>query len=656
MGKLKIIGNGQILVGLDKFGQVKDFYFPKLDHENQIPVDFVHKIGVYVNNSMHWFDESWNVIFDYKYDSRDSKIKLINNEIKIEIEFRDEVYNEKNILLREVTIRSKSEEQRNIKVFFNQQFLIYESLRGDTAYYNPDCNAIIHYEGRRNFLINAYIRETKKMFDQFTIDAASYDQKPIAYLDAEDGILKGKAIDHGLVDSVIGFDLLLNTNEDSVIDYWITAAKEIKETIELNDYVLKKTPEYLINSTHNYWKAWINKNEPNFVDLGEKVKWLFGRSLETLRLNIDKEGGIVASIDGDLLKYGKDTYAYVWPRDAAFTWISLAKAGYNDNKEIFKYFNRVISNEGYFVQKYRTDGSIGSSWHSWIQEGTKIYPIQLDETALVLIALWEEYLQERDIEFIEDLYNSLIVKAINFLISRIDETTGLIKPSYDLWEEKFGSFTFTACTIYGALEAAANFAKVFGKNDKAEEYLYWKERVKYGIMTYLYSQESKLFYKGVNFKEGSIVETLVIDKTVDSSSLYGIYRFGILDANDSKVKDFQKITVERLYNNIIGGIPRYENDNYFRNEASEVGNPWVITTLWMAQLEVRQATTLEELNKTKRYFDWILEIGLKSGVLPEQVNPSTGEHLSATPLTWSHAEFIITVLDYSAKYKELTSG
>ena len=52
-----------------------------------------------------------------------------------------------------------------------------------------------------------------------------------------------------------------------------------------------------------------------------------------------------------------------------------------------------------------------------------------------------------------------------------------------------------------------------------------------------------------------------------------------------------------------------------------------------------------QLDKTKRYLDWALDHALDSGVMPEQVDPISGDVVSVTPLVWSHAEFINTVLD-----------
>jgi GH15 family glucan-1,4-alpha-glucosidase len=50
------------------------------------------------------------------------------------------------------------------------------------------------------------------------------------------------------------------------------------------------------------------------------------------------------------------------------------------------------------------------------------------------------------------------------------EHTGLPLPSYDLWEEPNGIFTFTCAAVYGGLTAAANFADAFGESDRALRY------------------------------------------------------------------------------------------------------------------------------------------------------------------------------------------
>ncbi len=44
---------------------------------------------------------------------------------------------------------------------------------------------------------------------------------------------------------------------------------------------------------------------------------------------------------------------------------------------------------------------------------------------------------------------------------------GLPKPSYDLWEERYGTHTFTTAAVYGGLIAATNFAESSGEHSLA---------------------------------------------------------------------------------------------------------------------------------------------------------------------------------------------
>jgi len=82
------------------------------------------------------------------------------------------------------------------------------------------------------------------------------------------------------------------------------------------------------------------------------------------------------------------------------------------------------------------------------------------------------------------------------------------------------------------------------------------------------------------------------------------------------------------------------------------GNPWFISTLWLAQYHIAHATTLEELHQAIPLLDWAQSYALPSGVMAEQLDPFTGEPLSASPLTWSHAEYVMTLHRYLGKYRE----
>jgi GH15 family glucan-1,4-alpha-glucosidase len=73
------------------------------------------------------------------------------------------------------------------------------------------------------------------------------------------------------------------------------------------------------------------------------------------------------------------------------------------------------------------------------------------------------------------------------------------------------------------------------------------------------------------------------------------------------------------------------------------GNPWFICTLWVAQYRIAHATTLDELHSALPLLEWVRVHSLPSGIMAEQVNPFTSEPPSVSPLTWSHAEYVLTV-------------
>lgn len=103
----------------------------------------------------------------------------------------------------------------------------------------------------------------------------------------------------------------------------------------------------------------------------------------------------------------------------------------------------------------------------------------------------------------------------------------------------------------------------------------------------------------------------------------------------------------------VGGLARYENDSYHRVSKDVPGNPWFITTLWLAQYYIAVAKNKNELDKALDILRWVLECALPSGVLAEQVNPLTREPLSVSPLTWSHATYIAAVQEYLDKQLEI---
>ena len=135
-------------------------------------------------------------------------------------------------------------------------------------------------------------------------------------------------------------------------------------------------------------------------------------------------------------------------------------------------------------------------------KGQPQLPIQEDETALVLLALWKHFQKYRDVEFIGKVYDKLVVNASEFLLDHRDEKTGLPKPSFDFWEEKIGVFTATSATVCAALTAAAEFAKVFYDSKRQDLLNKAGKQMKEGMLTHLYDKQLGRFIKAI-YPDGS---------------------------------------------------------------------------------------------------------------------------------------------------------
>jgi oligosaccharide amylase len=650
MARSLTLGNGNLLVGLDYRGQVRDLYYPHVGETNHVSGasgSYVHRIGVYIDGVLAWLDDpAWTVNVAPTHDHVLGGITAVHEGLGITLVSRDAVHNEHNVFLREFTITNNRDEVRTCKVFIAQQFRIAESRRGDTALYDPRVNAIIHYKGTDTFLVNATVNGLP--FSEYNIGLFGIEGKEGTYHDAYDGKLERNPIEHGSVDSVLALEAELAACGSADIYYWIACGDSIPAVHTLDALVIEETPVRLIDSTEAYWTAWLEKDARDLSALPDAVAKLYRRSLINIRVHTDDRGGIIASSDTDMLHHGRDTYSYVWPRDGAMISLALDVAGYPDVAERFYAFAAKCQEPaGYLMHKYLTSGALGSSWHPWMQQGKAYLPIQEDETASILFTLWRHYEIEHNLEFVEEHYNSFIEPAARFLGEFIEPVTGLPQASFDLWEEKYGTSTYTAASVYGGLMAATRFASLLGKDNDARTYQAIAQRLQQSIVQYLYDENLKMFVKHVRHTDEGELE---YDRTIDTSSFYGIIFFEVLDLEDERITASIK-TIEKTLQ-VAGeskGFVRYERDTYYTMQDAGSPNPWVITTLWVAQYYIRTAKTKKQLEKPLELLLWTASHASESGTLAEQMHPHTREHRSASPLIWSHAEYVLAVDAYLKK-------
>jgi len=640
MSRPVILGNGQLTVGINENGLVHDFYYPYVGLDNLTTArSNDHKIGVWVDGKFSWVDDGgWSIAVNFETNALVSIVQMHNDNLKINLLLQDFVDHEYNVFCRRITVTNEADSPRDIRVFMHQVFEISRRGRADTALFVPEENYILDYKGRYSLLIYGQSTEGT-IYDQFAIGNYGIEGKEGTYKDAEDGELSGSPVEHGGVDSVIRFPCSLTAKSTMGLDYWIVAA-DSQYTAEQIHHIFKTDGlEKRLSDTREFWNDWlspaVNALSPADKEMLDATK----KSLMVIKAHVDKRGGIIASCDSSIYNYGRDYYSYVWPRDGAYAIWPLIRLGYQEEaKKFFEFCRDILTKDGYLMHKYQPDRAIGSTWHPLLHGRHAELAIQEDETAIVIYMLNEYFSRSKDTDFVFSLYSTLIQPSANFMSRFIDDSTELPHASYDLWEEKFLTNTYTVFMVYQALLVAADFADKFDYPDDAVNWRDTAATIASKIEIF-FDSERGAYYKGYLLQEDG---SLQFDNTLDISSLYGPMMFG-----GSEFDNNHLTSTARLIESILqdkspsGGTPRYENDHYFASNPPYLGNPWFVTTLWMAQYYIRQ----HEPDRAKHYINWTLSHALHSGVLSEQVNPSNGEPISVTPLVWSHAETVNTILD-----------
>jgi GH15 family glucan-1,4-alpha-glucosidase len=676
------VGNGDVLINFDGALVMRDLYYPHVGMMNHIE-SHRNMMGVWADGAFSWLDEaSWDRSWDYLGDTLVTATLAVNQAMGLSLAGADAVHYRESLYLKRVVIRNLRPTPREIRVFFANDFNIDESDIGDTALFDPDLRAVYHYKRKRCFIIDGRVGSLAGLpatgprsgslpapgcprtvpsdaesgvagISQFSTGRKRFAGAEGTWRDAEDGRLEGHPISQGSVDSAIGFDVRLAPGGEETLYYWIALGQGFDSARAVHALVTSAGPERLLSETAAFWRQWVGRGQSKLAPLPPELVAFWKRSILVARAQIDNGGGILAANDTDILRSNRDHYSYVWARDGAMTAYALDLAGYHDlTRRFFRFCERALSCEGFLWHKYHPNGSVGSSWHPWVRKGESVLPVQEDETAGVLWALGHHYGRDHDLEFIDSVYPTLVEPAANWLASYRDPSTGLPRPSWDLWEERQGIFTYTAASTYAGLLAAATLGDLFG--DRAAER--WRGaagEIKSAVLDRLYDPKLGRFLRGVYLaRDGALSPDYTLD-----SSLFGVVLFGLLAADDERVVRTMTLVRDRLWvDTDVGGIARYTSDQYFKrsDDVERVpGNPWIICTLWVARWYVAKARSADELRVALTILEWVRTHAMPGGHLPEQLHPYSGQALSVAPLTWSHAELISAVTEYADKAREL---
>ena len=657
-----VLGNGELLVNLDRHLFIRDIYYPYVGWANHVG-GFRCRVGVWgEGNQFAWLDDgAWEWQIKYETDTLVTDCKAYHPGLGLRLRVSHAVLHGQNVLVQRFRIENTRDDAREVRLFFHHDLRIDESDIGDTAFYYPPANAMVHYKRNRYFLfageVGSGVPEDGAGLTRYACGEKGFRGAEGTWRDAEDGELSGNAIAQGAVDSVIGYSVTVPGHGDAILRTWMTVGETLEEVVKMQKELLSHGFEESLTETAALDGTYALRRT-DLESLPPRVAELFTRSLLIIRTQVDKRGAILASNDSDIMETARAHYSYLWPRDGALVSYALDRVGLSDlTRPFFEFCARVLPKDrAALMHKYGPDGTVGASWHPWIidGEGPEI-PFQEDGTALVVWSFRQHFAKHGDRKFADEIYRKLVKPAAEFMASFRDPATHLPLASWDLWEERRGTHLFTTAAVCGALKAASELAGELGDSPSARAFLAASEEVRAALITHFWDEAAGYFARMVTIHASG---ELTRDMTCDASA-YALFAFGVLPADDPKVAATMGMMGRKLWvKDGAGGVARYERDYYFRvsDDFEKVpGNPWIICTLWLADWYIAIAKKKSDLRGALELLEWASLCALRTGVLSEQVHPLTLQPLSVAPLTWSHAQFVTTAGAYLDKLAELTT-
>ena len=147
-----LLSNGRLAVTLDQTAYIRDIYFPYVGLENHA-VSHPFRFGIMVDGKFEWLDQGWDVKLTYMPETLTSRYIIKKPQVPVELEVNDAVYHTRDVFIRKIKATNNSNQPHRILLFFCQDFHINGYDAGDTALYIPNSESIVHYKGKRYFLV-----------------------------------------------------------------------------------------------------------------------------------------------------------------------------------------------------------------------------------------------------------------------------------------------------------------------------------------------------------------------------------------------------------------------------------------------------------------------------------------------------------------------
>ena len=609
-----IIGNKEMIASFTKKGELIRLFYPNTDYRQFI--DFFN-VGLKINDSSNIYLHS-DVNNTYnQYYTEDTNIlntEIFNTYFKARILQTDFICDSKNVLVKKYKVKNEN------NIDLETSFIVHSSLLTDdnnqvSGYYKND--SLIQYMHDYSFLIcsNKKVKTSQINNNIETI---------------ESGVVWDKDYIGMSSDSSISFDLgVLKPKQETEFCIFITLHKgsEIKGIDSKIEELKKIDYKKELEKTKKYWEKYVKEHDKvkfshSNTEFMKKVDKIYKRTILLYPLLTNsKTGGISAAVEIDENRTKCGRYSYCWPRDGIFITNALDLLGMEkETEKFYKTFCKMTqSKSGMWEQRFYTDGSLAPCWG-----------YQIDETASVIYGVYNHYEHTKNLKFIKDNLR-MCENACKYLKKYIENVLKGKEEeyrSYDLWEENEGIHTYSLAAIFASFdimlkiyeklkpELKDNRLKLEKIEKESQILRNYLVEIKNYILDNLYDENKKSFIRNS-------------DGRIDISLLGLVTPFKMFSPKEKKILN----TIEKMdliIRTYTGGYLRYENDNYCG------GNPWVISSLWMANYYFEAGNT----KKARECFEFVVKTATDLGYLAEQIDNDTMSAKWVIGLGWSHAMFI----------------
>ena len=618
-----VIGNNNMLASYSKEGELLRLYYPNRDNKQFI--DFF-ETGVKVNDSsLIYLANDVNNIYKQKYIDNTNILttEIKNTYFNLKVIQTDFVSVSDNILIKRYVFINENAINLFVKFFIHSKL---HSAENNIVGSKIIENGITQYA--HDFAFNICSNKMKKSNYQLN-DTGSNIQE--GYINDKDyiGMSADSSVCYDLGEIKPGekksLDILINitNNNEKEIDLAIRNFKKID--------VIKEQAKAVA-----YWEKYLKKHDTLKLiprnNYEEKIKEIYKRTILLFPLLQNQEtGGISAAVEVDEERTKCGRYSYCWTRDAVF--ITEALDILDMTKETEKFYKNFCKNtqsdNGMWEQRFYTDGTLAPCWG-----------YQIDETASVIFGMYKHYEKTKDKKFLKDTLK-MAEKAYKYLNKYIEDLfsqTPKMHPSYDLWEMHEGTSMYSISSIFAAFNSMDKIYdelyEKFEENRIKQENIRKEKKnieeklvkIKKYIVDTFYDLEKKSFVRNID------------DKWMDISIVGAVVPFEIFTPKEKKIVN----TVEKINMTLrtyTGGYKRFENDSYMN------GNPWTVTTLWMALYHIKNG----EKAKAKEELKLIVQTATELGLIAEQIDNDNLRASWVIGLGWAHAMFIIVLNELYGK-------